>query len=98
MNYVAPSIETIRKYGLESHVRRALGLIHAVRELGENRWSVNGHVVVWDGVGWLCDCTDYALKGPSHGYYCKHPLAVCLRSEAYRWRVIEAIEGGMNDR
>jgi len=89
--YVAPSVETIRAHGLEPFVRRALGLIHAVHEL-EWGWRVNGYAVHWDGVGFRCKCMNWELHGGSQGGYCKHSLAVCLRAESYRNRIIAALE------
>ncbi|MCK4306081.1 MAG: SWIM zinc finger family protein [Candidatus Eisenbacteria sp.] len=91
--YISPSIETLAKYELFPFVRRALGLILAVEEIGHNVWSVNNRCIVqWDGAGFVCDCTNWQLHGGAQGGYCKHSLAVCLRSDSYRARVNEALQ------
>jgi len=90
MNYVAPSVETIMEKGLWPCVRRALPIIRSVTEVDAG-WSVHGHLVEWrEGSGWRCDCENWERHSKEQGGVCKHTLAVCLRSESYRARVLEA--------
>lgn len=92
MKYVAPSVATIETNDLWPFVRRALPLIRAVRSIPRG-WTVNGHLVTWrEGRGWECDCENWGRYGKHQGGICKHVLAVCMRADSYRARMIEASE------
>lgn len=90
--YVAPSIKTIEEFDLWPFVRRALGLLGKVKEIEKRVWSVNGHIIRWDGAGFLCDCFNWEVFHVRQGGFCKHSLAVCLRSKSYRDRILQALE------
>ncbi len=92
MTYVAPSVETITERGLWPFVWRALPLLREVKEIPAG-WQVHGHLVEWrDDTGWRCDCENWERYAVQQGGVCKHVLAVCLRSDSYRARMIEASE------
>jgi len=88
MSYVAPSVETITAHFLWPFVRRALPILREVRRVKAG-WSVHGHLVEWhDGPGWRCDCENWARYSAAQAGICKHVMAVCLRSDSYRARMI----------
>ena len=93
----SPSIEELDRLELWPYVRRALGLIHAVKEV-RGCWVVNAKHIVKvaediDGIlGWECECPSWEHQGEQHGGHCKHTLAVCLQNESYRERICEALE------
>ena len=92
MTYIAPSVETISELRLWPFFRRALPLLREVKQIPAG-WSVHGHLVEWrDAGGWRCDCENWERYGRDQGGICKHVLAVCLRSESYRARIIKAAE------
>lgn len=91
-NYIAPSVETIDKYDLWPFVRRALGLIRDVREIDANTWEVHHYIVRWDGAGFLCECWNWETYHQRQGGFCKHSLAVSLRSTSYRERILTAMD------
>ena len=91
-NYIVPSIGTLDEYNLWPFVGRALGLIYAVKLISPNVWSVHGHIVRWDGAGFVCDCEDWERHHVEQGGWCKHSIAVALQSSSYRERIVAAME------
>jgi len=86
-----PSLDTI--LDVAPIAIRALVLWQKVVTIEPGRvWSVNSHIVRWDGAGFVCDCTNWELHHTEQHGLCKHALAVCLRSEAYRIQAEQELE------